>query len=94
MLSEDDSGVTRTPSALGDSYFLTPHEAPSGVSRGGHGPFVAVPKCPRGALDEPSPSDKRSSLPQPQGVIFSEQHRRLCPAACDPRLAVQAGVFN
>lgn len=70
MLSEDDSGVTHTPSALGGSYFLIPNEAPSGVSRGGHGPFVAVPKCPRGTLDGLSPSDKCSSLPRPQGVIY------------------------
>lgn len=41
---------------------LFSNEAPSGVSRGGHGPFVAVPKCPSGALDGLSPSDKRSSL--------------------------------
>lgn len=49
---------------------LFSNEAPSGVSRGEHGPFVAAPKCPRGALDGLSPPDKRSSLLQPPGVIY------------------------
>lgn len=63
--------VSRVPHqlwAIPTSVFS--NEAPSGVSRGGHGPFVAVPKCPRGALDGLSPSDKRSSLLQPLGVIY------------------------
>lgn len=67
MLSEDDSDVTRPPSTLGDSYLPISNEAPSGVSRGRHGPFIDMsPKSPRGAQDGSSPSDKRPSLSQPQ----------------------------
>ena len=63
--------VSRVPHqlwAIPTSLFS--NEAPSGVSRGRHGPFVAVPKCSRGALDRLSPSDKLSSLPRPLGVIY------------------------
>lgn len=33
-------------------------------------PIAAVPKYPRGDLDGASPSDKHSSVPWPQGVIY------------------------
>lgn len=56
--------------SLGDPCPPILNGAHSGARRGGHGPFVAVPRSPKGVQDEPNPSDKSSSLPQPQGVIY------------------------
>lgn len=70
MLSEEDS-VPLVPHQLWViPTFLVLMKPLLGVTRSGHGPFVAVPKSPRGEQDGPSPSDKRSSLPWPQGVIY------------------------
>lgn len=87
-LPEDDTGVPRTPSALGESCPPRPEEAPAGVSGGRQVPPAAIPGLSGLAQLGPSPSAQAPASPGPRNDS-SEQ-----PSSLRSKAGGQAGIFN